>query len=151
MKIRAAGKNDINELADLLEQLFSIEEDFIFDGVKQKRGLELLLNSDLARIFVAEEAGVVIGMVSGQLVISTAEGGVSLLIEDMIVDRQHRGNGIGKELLQKAGEWSRGKGAYRMQLLADLDNHRAFSFYERAEWDRTNLVCLRKYNKDTSK
>lgn len=151
MKIRAAEKNDINELADLLKQLFSIEEDFIFDGVKQKRGLELLLNSDLARIFVAEEAGVVIGMVSGQLVISTAEGGVSLLIEDMIVDRQHRGKGIGKELLRKVGAWSREKGAYRMQLLADLDNHRAFSFYERAEWDRTNLVCLRKHNKDNSK
>lgn len=151
MKIRAAKTKDINDLTDLLKQLFSIEEDFIFDGVKQKKGLGLLLDSDNARILVAEESGAVIGMVTGQLVISTAEGELSLLIEDMIVNRQQRGKGVGRKLLQVMADWANERGAHRMQVLADLNNHRAFSFYERAEWDRTSLVCLRKYNKDNSK
>lgn len=151
MKIRAAHKDDINELALLLKQLFSIEEDFTFEADKQKRGLGLLLDSDNSRIFVAEEYGRVIGMVTGQLVISTAEGELSLLIEDMVVDRQQRGKGAGRELLQMITEWAKKRGAHRMQLLADLNNHRAFSFYEREEWDRTNLVCLRKYNWDNRK
>ncbi len=151
MKIRAAKTKDINDLTDLLKQLFSIEEDFIFDGVKQKKGLGLLLDSDSARILVAEESGAVVGMVTGQLVISTAEGELSLLIEDMIVNRQQRGKGVGRKLLQVMADWANERGAHRMQVLADLNNHRAFSFYERAEWDRTSLVCLRKYNKDNSK
>lgn len=151
MKIRAAKKKDINDLTDLLKQLFSIEEDFIFDGVKQKKGLGLLLDSDRAMILVAEESGAVIGMVTGQLVISTAEGELSLLIEDMIVNRQQRGKGVGRKLLQVMADWANQRGAHRMQLLADLNNHRAFSFYERAGWDRTSLLCLRKYNKDNSK
>ncbi len=147
MKLRSAKREDIDELVILLKQLFSIEQDFTFDRVKQKRGLGLLLDSDSAQVFVAEVAGAVIGMVSGQLVISTAEGGYSLLIEDMVVDRQHRGNGVGKTLLQAAGDWALQRGARRLQLLADLDNSRAFSFYRRAAWDRTNLVCFRKYNR----
>lgn len=148
MKIRAAHEDDLDLLTDLLKQLFSIEEDFVFAVYKQKRGLQLLLGSSMARILVAEKSGAVVGMVTGQLVISTAEGELSLLVEDLIVDRQQRRNGIGTRLLQTVGDWAKQRGARRMQLLADLENIQALDFYEKAGWARTNLVCLRNYIRD---
>lgn len=146
--IRTAVKKDIPRLIALLEQLFSIEEDFVFDRTRQQRGLELLFDSDMAHIFAAEEGGIIIGMVTGQLVISTAEGALSLLVEDMVVDASQRHKGVGRSLLQALGMWAEKRGARRMQLLADLDNQPAFLFYERAGWSKTNLVCLRTYNRD---
>ncbi len=72
--IRPADAGDIETMIGLLQQLFLIEEDFTFDADRQRRGLELLLENDRSAIMVCEQAGQVIGMASGQLVVSTAEG-----------------------------------------------------------------------------
>ena len=144
--IRPATRSDINAMLDLLHQLFSIEADFDVSAERQRRGLELLLASPTARIVVAEEDGAVVGMVTGQSVISTAEGGPALLIEDLVVvpTRQHRG--IGTDLLQALDEWGASFGAARMQLLADRNNTTALDFYQGKGWKQTQLIGLRKYS-----
>ncbi len=85
----------------------------------------------------------VVGMVTVQLVVSTAEGGFSGLVEDLVVAARERGRGIGRLLLERAEGWARARGASRMQLLADRENARALHFYERAGWRGTRLLCLR--------
>jgi len=143
MHIRAAAESDIPRLMVLLEQLFAIEEDFTFSGDLQQRGLELLMASTGGTVLVAETDGIV-GMICGQIVISTAEGTASLWIEDLVVDRRHRRSGAGTLLLEEIGRWGRRRGARRMQLLADRDNGGALEFYRRRGWMTTNLICLRK-------
>ena len=83
-----ANETDIADLVQLLSLLFNIEKDFNPDTSKQQTGLELLLkNSTTATIQVAKnDTGKVIGMVSAQLVISTAEGAPSAWVEDMVID-----------------------------------------------------------------
>jgi ribosomal protein S18 acetylase RimI-like enzyme len=144
--IRPATDTDIPAMVSLLRQLFAIEEDFVFDAARQQRGLELLLDGATALVLVAEENGAVVGMATAQLLISTAEGAPSLIIEDVVVTpaRQHRG--IGSELLERLAEWGAGRGASRMQLLADRTNDRALDFYRQKDWLQTQLICLRKYN-----
>lgn len=129
----------------LLRQLFAIEEDFTFDADRQQKGLELLLDSANGVIMVAVEKQAVVGMGSGQLVISTAEGGPSLLVEDVVVQPSRQGRGIGTRLLQTLGEWGAKRGAGRMQLLADRHNAVALDFYHRRGWQQTQLICLRKF------
>jgi ribosomal protein S18 acetylase RimI-like enzyme len=93
---RKARHEDVDQLVTLLRLLFSIEEDFSFDEVKQRRGLVMLLHSDRGCILVAEAVGRVIGMCTGQLVVSTAEGGPAVVVEDMVVDPAHRRRGVGR-------------------------------------------------------
>ena len=143
--IRPATENDLPSLLFLLKQLFSIEEDFLFDAEKQTRGLELLLQQENGQILVAERDGRVVGMATGQLLVSTAEGNLALLIEDVVVAPSHQGYGIGSALLQAVGDWGRAFGAVRMQLLADLENSQALQFYSKEKWQQTQLICLRKY------
>jgi len=143
--IRPATKADIPELLCLLEQLFSIEVDFTFDTEKQQRGISLLLESKHAIIFVVEENSAVVGMVTGQLLISTAEGGPSLIIEDLVVNPSMQKRGYGSLLLSALAEWASEHGACRMQLLADQTNQPALAFYTGTKWLKTQLVCLRKY------
>lgn len=143
--IRQAGNRDLEFLVYLLELLFKIEEDFHWDRQKQRKGMELLLSQDNAAVFVAENNESVIGMATVQLIISTAEGGPAMLVEDVIILPEYRGQGIGSKLLFSVGQWGYQRGAKRMQLLADKTNTAALHFYKAEDWKGTKLICLRKY------
>ena len=127
-----ANEADIPALVGLLALLFGIEKDFSADISKQKIGLELLLkNPQTATIQVAKNAaGKAIGMVSAQLVISTAQGAKSAWVEDMVIDGAYRGQGVGKQLLQNSLGWAKNRGATRAQLLVDIENIDAVGYYQ---------------------
>jgi GNAT superfamily N-acetyltransferase len=143
--VRAAGVEDLDAMVGLLGELFALEKDFRVDPEKQRRGLGLLLQDRLRRVaFVAEHGGAVLGMITGQLVVSTAEGGGSVLVEDLVVCVPARRRGVGRRLLRAVEVWAFARGATRLQLLADRENEPALRFYERLGWSGTRLVCLRR-------
>jgi ribosomal protein S18 acetylase RimI-like enzyme len=142
--IRRATAADIPALLDLLKLLFSIEQDFVFNAVKQERGLRMLLSSPHAAVLVAEQGGHVIGMCTSQLLISTAQGGLSALVEDVAVLPAHQGKGAGRLLVAAAEAWAVSQGASRIQLLADRNNAPALAFYQHMGLQSTAMICLRK-------
>jgi GNAT superfamily N-acetyltransferase len=144
--VRPATPADVEAMVRLLGVLFAIEADFTPAPERQRAGLTRLLDDPSRRgaLVAVTSAGEVIGMVTIQLVVSTAEGGDSGLLEDLVVDGAHRGAGVGRRLLEAAVEWARVRGATRVQLLADRENAPALGFYARLGWARTRLVCLRR-------
>ncbi|MEJ2038948.1 MAG: GNAT family N-acetyltransferase [Desulfosarcinaceae bacterium] len=144
--IRHAQPGDLETLAELLRELFSLEADFVVDEMRQRRGLKLLLDGCGKHrcLLVAEHKGQVIGLCSAQIVISTAEGGPAALVEDVVVAARWRRQGVGCSLLAHIEDWAHRRGATRMQLLADRTNDRALAFYAGIGWRSTQLVCLRK-------
>ena len=153
LQIERALETDIPALLDLLRSLFAIEKDFAFDARRQQLGLQALIQApeDRAVLLVARFDGAVAGMVSGQLVISTAEGAPSVWIEDVIVAQDARGKGFGRALLDAIVEWARSRGATRAQLLADRNNPVALPFYAHCGWHATDLVALRLRDLDRPK
>ena len=84
-----------------------------------------------------------IGMISAQLVVSTAEGAYSVWLEDVVVGSLYRGRGIGRALISAALEWGRAKRATRAQLLVDRNNTGALAFYAKLGWQSTHLSAQR--------
>lgn len=146
VQIRRAAPEDIPAMAALLKDLFSIEADFDFDAGKQERGLGLLLQDPESRcaMVAADSSGRIVGMVTMQFVMSTAEGAPSGWIEDMVVDKSARRRGVGRRLLQAILDWGFANGATRFQLLADKGNAPALEYYKSLGWSGTSLICLRK-------
>lgn len=150
--VRPARHADLDDLCTLLAQLFQLERDFKPDRERQLRGLMAVLERDDAVILVASLHASrgpatdepLLGMVSVQSVLSTAEGGVVGLVEDMVVRDAHRNQGVGARLLQEAEVWARGRGLSRLQLLTDDGNRGALRFYERQGWQSTRLVARRR-------
>ncbi len=143
--VRDARDSDLDRMVELLGVLFSIEADFHPDPARQRRGLGLLLRErERAAVLVAERDGRVVGMVTAQLVISTAEGAPSAWLEDLVVDAAERRGGVGRALVAALEARVRAMGATRLQLLADGENAPALAFYARGGWAATRLVCLRR-------
>ena len=133
--IRRATEEDIPGMVKLLEQLFSIEIDFNFHAEKQATGLKMLIKSyPKACVMVAALNEKVVGMLQAQVFISTAEGGLSMMLEDMVVDSAYRKKGIGKMLMNEMQDWGERIGVIRMQLLADITNTNALNYYHHQGW-----------------
>lgn len=120
LRIEPATLDDLSDLTELLMVLFEQEEDFTPNRDKQLRGLRLILEQpSRGRIFVLRNQNRIIGMINLLITISTAEGGFVLILEDLVVRKEHRGQGYGSQLLQHAIEFARQKKFLRITLLTD--------------------------------
>jgi GNAT superfamily N-acetyltransferase len=145
IEINYATAADLPHLADLLAELFTLESDFRPERDKQRRGLRAILDDpNIGRLFVLRLDGKVAGMANALITVSTAEGGRVLLLEDVIVRSEHRGGGLGRQLIEHVLDWARGQGMTRVTLLADRDNHAALDFYRKLGFENSNMMVLRK-------
>ena len=120
LQIEPATLDDLPELTELLRDLFLQEADFQPDSEKQMRALRLILEQPArGRIFVLRNERMIIGMINLLITISTAEGGFVLVLEDLVVHREHRGSGYGSRLLEHAIGFAREKNFLRITLLTD--------------------------------
>ncbi|MEO5719086.1 MAG: GNAT family N-acetyltransferase [Chthoniobacterales bacterium] len=142
--IEAAISEDLDELSSLLGELFSEESDFRPDKAKQLRGLRLIFEQpNRGRVFVLRRDRTIVGMMNLLFTISTAEGGFVLLLEDLVVHREHRGHGYGSMLLDYAIEFARQKNFRRITLLTDRPELRSQSFFRKHGFYESPMLPMR--------
>jgi GNAT superfamily N-acetyltransferase len=144
LRIEPATLEDLPLMAELLADLFSCEPDFRPDHAKQMRGLRLILEQpNRGRIFVLRNSTRIIGMINLLLTISTAEGGFVLLLEDLVVHAEHRGQGHGRRLLEHAIDFARRKQFLRITLLTHRGDGRLTGFYRKHGFFESEMVTMR--------
>ncbi len=145
--VSPAVPEDLPQLAGLLADLFSRERDFRIDTERQLRGLRMILDAPEAGtvLVVRDLSGNVDGMVSIQLLVSTAAGGISGQIEDLVVRAGARSRGLGSRLLEGALSWGRVRGAVRFHLALLEDNDFARSFYLHRGFSESRMRLLYRY------
>lgn len=145
LAIDFANNADLPAMADLLAELFTLESDFQPDRARQIAGLQLILDHPASgRLFVLRVDGRVAGMANALITLSTALGTPVLLLEDVIVARAQRGNGLGRALVEHVCAWARSEGMGRVTLLADQDNAPALAFYARLGFTPSAMKVLRR-------
>lgn len=143
-RIEPATIEDLPQLVELLLALFSQEEDFSPNKSKQEHGLRLILEQpNRGRIFVLRTDHQVIGMVNLLFTISTAEGGLVVLMEDVIVHPQHRRQGYGGKLLDYAIEFAREKHFKRITLLTDKISAESQAFFNKHGFKHSSMIPMR--------
>ena len=143
-RIEPATLEDLPQLVELLMALFSQEEDFAPDRNKQEHGLRLILEQpNRGRIFVLRTDHKVIGMVNLLFTISTAEGGLVVLMEDVIVHPQHRRQGYGGLLLEHAIKFAKDRGFKRITLLTDKISAESQDFFQRHGFHFSTMIPMR--------
>ena len=150
--IRPAGDSDLANITDLLPELADFD-------VPLKRNQEDLWRSDLEllRKILNQEAansfcdvacdgdahnrmvGVVIVTMRGELL----SGSPSAHLEAIVIDKECRGNGLGRKLLEHAETKAHELGAESMSLHVFANNHRARSLYAGNGYDEELIRAIR--------
>src|SRR5438132_1566767 len=118
--IEPATEADLDELSEMLGELFAQESDFRPDKEKQLRGLRLIFEQpSRGRVFVLRRDGAIVGMINLLFTISTAEGGFVILLEDLVIHKEYQAHGYGSKLLQHAIDFAKQKNFLRITLLTD--------------------------------
>ena len=127
MKIRDIIETDLEELSKLYYQFWGEESDV----EKMKNQLQLIKNENNHIILVCENKGIIVGSVMG-IVCRELYGDCSpfLVIENMIVDKQHRKQGIGTMLLEALERNARARNCTQMILVTEINRIDACIFYE---------------------
>jgi len=63
-------------------------------------------------------------------------GTPSAIVEDVVVDVQHRSQGIGREMMAHAMAQARAAGCYKLALSSNARRERAHAFYESLDFKR---------------
>ncbi len=144
-RVEPATMEDLPELTDLVMSLLEMEEDFIPDREKQSHGLRLILEQpNRGRIFVVRVGNHrIVGMVNILFTISTAEGGFVILMEDVIILPEHRGQGYGGLLLEHVIQFARKKEFKRITLLTDKISERSQHFFTRHGFQHSHMIPMR--------
>jgi len=142
--IEPATEADLDELSELLGELFREESDFKPDKHKQLRGLRLIFEEpSRGRVFVLRKDHAIVGMINLLFTISTAEGGFVMLLEDLVIHDAYRDHGFGSKLLQYAIDFARQKNFLRITLLTDRPEIQSQNFFKRHGFYASAMIPMR--------
>ncbi len=141
MYCKVAQVEEIPALCILLQQLFSQEAEFTPDTKVQTHALKMIIvNKNVGEIFIILKEEKIVGMVNFLYTISTALGAKVAILEDMILDKNHRGQHLGSTLIDFALARIKENGCKRVTLLTDEDNSYAHRFYQNKGFEKSSMV-----------
>lgn len=137
--------------ASLLERLlpevrsFWAFERLSFDRVDVRVALATLLEDPaLGCVFVAEQAGEIVGYTVLTFGYSLEHGGHDALVDELYLREALRGRGLGTQLLEQAAELCRQRGITRLHLEVDHTNPRAAKLYARLGFAANDRALITK-------
>ena len=146
IKVRPAGKDDIAAIHGLIAELADFENlqhQFVATVEDLENGL--IAEGRAAEALVAEAGDAIIGYAIFFPSYSTFIGKAGLWLEDLYVQPDFRGNGVGQMLIQAVAKLAEQRGCQRLEWSVLDWNKRAIRFYESlgadvmSEWKITRL------------
>ena len=144
-RVEPATIEDLPALTELVMNLFALSGDFSPDRQMQERGLQLILEQpSRGRIFVVRNHDQIFGMVNLLFTISTDRGGFVILMEDVVIHPDHRGQGYGTMLLDYVAEFAKKKQFKRITLLTDRISAESQEFFKKRGFEYSNMIPMRR-------
>lgn len=143
MHIRNIIEKDLSQLAELYYQFWGDKSDI--DKMKQQ--LKLMQEENHHIILVCEDDETIIGSVMG-IVCRELYGDCRpfLVVENMIVDKEHRKQGVGTMLLKELENKAKERDCTQMILVTEKDRIDACGFYESFGFSRNTTGYKKKIN-----
>lgn len=130
---RKATLADEDAVLELLEQLFEPPGAFPRGYTRERgsRGFRHAITHPDADILLAVENETIIGLSTVYKDYLSLRDGWRTWLQDLVVDKHHRGRGVGKILLAASADWARQMGCTHVDLASGLGRTDAHRFYER--------------------
>lgn len=135
--IRQATSTDAETITRLVQQLAAeihesspIHAQYVAD----------YLQSAVSRVILAEDDGQVVGMLSCTLRPNLYHAGQTCLVEELIVERLYRSQGVGRQLMLTLFNELRADGCVEVSVSTGMENTGAIRFYRSLGMDYEALL-----------
>lgn len=135
VEIRRADSGDIEAILPLVAAYRVFYRQLPDDARERAYVMEMLATSKSV-VLLASRDDRVLGFAQLFTTFNTVHLAPSLILEDLFVAPEARGNGVATRLLNAAVDYARSVGASGMFLETAMDNASAQRVYERALWTR---------------
>jgi ribosomal protein S18 acetylase RimI-like enzyme len=138
-KIRPATADDAPAAVGLMAQLNEFGHGQVDAGVEDR--FRAMLNLPQHAIFVAQDdRGQIVGLLTASQRWTLWHTGPCALIEELVVDKGVRGQGVGRALIQAAIEWAKAQACSEVEVSTEMDNTAAQAFYRRLGFESEALL-----------
>jgi len=130
VSIRAILSGDLDVVQSMVAKLYVLDTEF--DQKRHRRAMEeLLAHQEHGGTWLIEADGVPAGYVVITVCYSLEFGGRFALLDELFVEEQWRGRGLGCQALAFMEAWCVGQGIGAMRLEVWRQNPRALALYQR--------------------
>ena len=149
MEIRTATINDIDQIAALFTEQFDIQaalQPYLMQrGTQDRQFIENTIADDDSQLFVAEEAGKIVGFVS---VFEKKSNDFSFMVQrkyaylmDIIVTKKQQKKGIAAQLMNEVKQWAIDRKLDYIKLSVAANNN-AVDFYIKSGYEEIGKTMI---------
>lgn len=149
MEIRELNEGDLESLVKLYEQLDGSNEGFTAKAARLVWKSEIEGNKNIKYFGVIEDGKVVSTCFCLIIPNLTRLGSSACFVENVVTDKNHRGQGLGKKIMERAIAFARERGCYKVILESASFRKEAHQFYKNLGFDgdskKAFIMKLKKY------
>lgn len=135
MKLRELNENDLESLIKLYEQLDGANGNFTAEDAREIWRQEIEGNKKI-KYFGAVENGKVISTCYCLIIPNLTRLGSSIaFVENVVTDKEYRGQGLGRKVMEMAIEFARKNNCYKVILQSGSWRKEAHQFYKNLGFD----------------
>ncbi len=135
IELRAAATQDRDLLLSFIQELYAAEH-IPFDPSRSARALDdLLADPSLGRVWLIERDGQPAGYAVVALGYSLEFGGRFALLDELFLQEEHRGKGVGRQALARIEAACRELGLEAVRLEVERSNQVARELYRKAGFE----------------
>jgi ribosomal protein S18 acetylase RimI-like enzyme len=138
VRIREAVQRDSEQLVKLSDELIHLE-----DWSTREVMFTESLNDPASTIFVAEAEETIVGFIELRVFPDFVEGSPIALIQNLVVAKDHRKQGVGSQLLQRAGEEAATRNVTETHVWTEFTNQQAIHLYTAHGFTNRHLLLER--------
>ncbi len=152
MRIRQATIEDSPVIARLMTQLMEASgyEDWPISSEQIEDTLRKMANNDAYQVLLAEDKGQVVGLLGLSFRHTLFHPAPTALIDELVVDQGHRGQGIGRRLMAEAIKRCRAAGCCEVEVSTERSNEAAQEFYRQHGFNHEAVLFELEFEEDES-
>lgn len=135
VEVVKAFEPDIDQILSLQAQIYRVTS----RAQNAHEYLKQQLTNTSCEVLVAKSNGQAIATATLYFIDVAIRGKSYALLEGLVVDEKHRGQGVGTEFFKKITEIARVKGCYKMIFTSAASRASAHAFYEKMGFKRWGL------------
>lgn len=140
--IRACREDDLPDVLLLMQQLNEVTHNMIHFslGHLQELYMEMAKQPNFYTNLVCELQGEVVGFLSLIFYRTLFHRGGTALINELIIDQEQRGQGLGRKLIEHAISEARARGMDEVEVGTETNNQAAQAFYRQAGFAKEYML-----------